>query len=155
MISYRTWQTGDLPWLTQAAIAASWEGLTPEERAEVDPQFVQASAAGQLREVLSGPLGNAVIAERDGRPIGFSLGAMAPDTSTGEANGLLLSFWVDPAHRRQGVAKGLLQVMEALFGCAGVQKVKIWTPLANEAVVRLGETTGFVPEGVINRKQFA
>lgn len=155
MISYRTWQSGDLPWLTQAAAAASWEGLTPEEREEVDPSFVQTSTAEQLREVLSSGMGNAVIAERDGRPVAFSLAVQAPDTSTGEANGLLLSFWVDPAHRRQGVARGLLQVTEALFRCCDVRKVKLWTPLANEAVVRLGETTGYVCEGVINRKQFA
>lgn len=155
MVTFRTWQTGDLPWLTQAATVASWEGLTPEEQAEVEPEFVQMGTAEQLREVLGGGMGNAVIAERDGRPIAFSLGVVGPDTSTGELNGLLLSLWVDPAHRRQGVAKRLLQVTEALFGCSNVRKVKLWTPLANEAVVRLGEKTGYVREGVINKKQFA
>ncbi|HLO03202.1 MAG TPA: GNAT family N-acetyltransferase [Symbiobacteriaceae bacterium] len=155
MITFRTWQREDLPWLAQAATVASWEGLTPAEQAEVDPNFLQESAVEQLRDVLGGPTGNAVIAETDGRPVGFALGALAPDTSTGEPNGLILSLWVDPARRRQGVAKGLLQVTEALFGCCDVRKVKLWTPLSNEAVVRLGETTGYVREGVINRKQFA
>lgn len=154
MVGFRTWQTGDLTWLTQAATAANWEGLTPEEQAMVGPDFVQRGAAEQLREVLGSGMGNAVIAERDGRPIGFVLGVVGPDTSTGEPNGLLLSLWVDPAHRRQGVARGLLQVMEALLGCCNVRKVKLWTPLSNEAYLRLGQTTGYVPEGIINRKQF-
>jgi GNAT superfamily N-acetyltransferase len=155
MISFRSWQTGDLPWLSQAATAADWEALTPEEQGQADFAFLQQNAVEQLREALSSGMGNAVIAEADGRPIGFVLGALAPDTSTGEPNGLVLSLWVDPTRRRQGVARGLLQVLEALFSCSGVRKTKLWTPLANEAVVRLGERTGYVREGVINRKQFA
>lgn len=155
MITFRSWQSADLPWLNYAATAARWEGLSPAERAVVDPRFVQEGAMAQLREVLGGPEGNALIAERDGQPIGFALGALAPDSTTGEPNGLLLSIWVDPAHRRQGVARRLMQVTEALFGCCAVRKVKLWSPLANEPFVRLGEQSGYQREGVINRKQFA
>jgi GNAT superfamily N-acetyltransferase len=154
MITYRSWQAGDFPWLTRAATAANWEGLTAEEQGEVDPAGLQQMSLDQLQEVLGNGTGNAVIAEEDGRPIGFALGVVAPDTSTGDSNGLLLNLWVDPSRRRQGVARGLLQVTEALFRCCGVHKAKLWTPLQNQAVVRLGERCGYVREGVINRKEF-
>lgn len=140
--------------MSQAATVASWEGLTPEEQAEANPTFLQQSAAEQMRDALGSGMGNAVIAESDGRPIGYSLGVAGPDPSTGELNGLLLSLWVDPARRRQGVGKSLLGVTEALFSCCDVKKVKLWTPLSNEAYIRLGETNGYVREGLINRKQF-
>lgn len=154
MISYRSWQKGDLPWLGQAATAASWEGLTPEEQREVTHAAVQQASLEQLQEVLGSGTGNAIIAEADRRPVGFALGAVAPDTSTGELNGLVLSLWVDSGYRRKGLARGLLRVTEALFGCSGVRKAKLWTPLEQQAVVNLGQRCGYVCEGVINRKQF-
>jgi GNAT superfamily N-acetyltransferase len=115
---------------------------------------VQEASIEQLQEVLGSGTGNAVIAEENGRPVGFALGAVAPDTTTGEQNGLLLSLWVDAAHRRRGVARGLLGVAEALFGCCRVRKAKLWTPLQQQAVVNLGQRCGYICEGVINRKQF-
>lgn len=154
MITYRSWRQEDLPWLAQAAATAGWEAMPPEEQRKVPPTTVQQSSIAMVYGALASGMGNAIIAEADGRPVGFALGTLAPDMATGDRNGLMLGFWVDPAFRRQGVATGMLRVLESILASAGVFKAKLWTPLQNQAVVNLGQRCGYRCEGVINRKQF-
>jgi GNAT superfamily N-acetyltransferase len=153
MITCRNWEMRDWPWLLGAASAAAWETLTPEERAGAHPERVQMMAATQIYQTLCAGSGHAVVAERSGRPVGFALGAVAPDTSTGEQNGLLINVWVDPAVRRQGIARSLRECMETIWRTRGVRKAKLWTTLANQPGVRLGEAAGYVREAVIHMKR--
>lgn len=153
MYLYRMWQQSDLPWLEQRAAAAAWEGMSHAERASVPPAQLAVRAAQQVRETLSSPAGTAVIVTRAMRPVGFLLGMIAPDSSTGEQNGHLLTVWVDPAHRRQGLARHLQTQMEEMLARAGVRKVKLWTGLHNQAFVGLAQQMGYKPEGLIGMKQ--
>jgi GNAT superfamily N-acetyltransferase len=152
MITFRAWDVRDWPWLVGAAAAAAWEMLSPEERESAQPEQVQKMAATQIQQTLGTGFGHAVVAERFGRPVGFALGAVAPDTSTGEPNGLLINVWVDPAVRRQGIARSLREIMEAMWRAKGVRKAKLWTTLANQPGVKLGEGAGYVREAIIHRK---
>lgn len=153
MYFYRMCHQGDLPWLAQAATAAAWESLAPEERTAVHPAYVADKARQQIWETISSPQGVTVMLTRGFRPVGFSTCMVAPDATTGEPNGHLTMVWVDPAHRRQGLGKGLQSVTEELVSRTGVRKMKLWTGLHNQRFVNMAQRMGYKPEGLIGMKQ--
>lgn len=153
LYSYRMAGLPDFPWMARAAAGGAWESLTAEERLEAAPEQVTAVVVGQLRDFLIGPGGVGFIAMTGQVPVGFIAGAVAPDTSTEEPQGHLLTVWVAPQHRRRGLARGLLELAESHFGRLGVRKVKIWTPAYNHAAVNLARQAGYEPEGLIGMKR--
>lgn len=152
MYRFRTWQPGDLSWLSQAAAVAAWESLSPEERTGAVPAQVAALAHNQVQQTLSGWWGTALLALAAGQPVGFVLGAVGPDTSTEEPHGLILTLWVAPGHRRRGLGRRLKAAIEQLMGQTGVRKIKICTGVHNEPAVALARSTGYKPEGLIGMK---
>lgn len=152
MYTYRMWQPMDYPWLVRATVEASWESLSPEEQRSSTPQTVTYVAQMMLHSVLATPRGFAILAEADGAPVGFVLGAIGPDGTTSELHGHLVVVWVASAHRRKGVATHLQSLAEGIFRQAGVRKMKIWIGLHNQAFVALAKKTGYQPEGLIGRK---
>jgi ribosomal protein S18 acetylase RimI-like enzyme len=146
----RIWQHGDLPWLQRAVMAAAVEDLPPgERRVEVLPLAAQRSLE-QLHLLLQH--GIALIADRGGDPVGFTLLTSLPDAATGEPTGTLIGLWVQPADRRQGVGRLLTATAEALFAHRGIKKVKLWTGVHNQGVLRLGEHRGYHVEALIREK---
>jgi ribosomal protein S18 acetylase RimI-like enzyme len=139
--------------MARGAVSGAWESLSVEERLAVAPEQVAAQITGQMQEFLAGPGGMAIIAMLGQTPVAFITGAVGPDTSTEESHGHLLTVWVAPAHRRRGLARGLLALAEQHFSSLGLRKVKIWTPEYNGAAVSLARRSGFQPEGLIGMKR--
>lgn len=153
MYAIRPVSLSDLPWLESAAAQAAWESLSEAERRTALPGVVAEVAVGQFRSMLLQPETLMLVAQAGMWPVGFILGAIAPDGSTGEPNGLLINLFVAPAHRRRGVGRQLQQALEGLFRQAGIRKAKLWTGLHNQAAVRLAQGAGYRPEGLIGRKE--
>lgn len=152
LLGFRLWQPQDAPWIDQATTAAALESLSPQERAAVPPQTVAARAISQWRTAAGSPVGAVVLATAAQVPVGCIVISAAPDSTTGEPNGHLLSIWVAPAWRRRGVGRGLKHVAERLFWQRGIRKVKLWTGLHNQPALRLATQAGYRPEGLIGMK---
>ncbi|MGE5267379.1 MAG: GNAT family N-acetyltransferase [Deltaproteobacteria bacterium] len=74
--------------------------------------------------------------------IGFIIGHIAADESE------ILTFGVDPAHRKHGVGKLLAEGLLRAVGRAEVRRVFLEVATDNSAALHLYSKLGFVPAGV-------
>ncbi|MBQ3259234.1 MAG: ribosomal protein S18-alanine N-acetyltransferase [Clostridia bacterium] len=93
-----------------------------------------------LREELANPCAHFLVAERDGRVVGY----VGCHHMAGE--GYITNVAVHPDCRRQGVARQLLQ--EALLRWQHLSRVTLEVRVSNAAAIALYEGLGFVCEGV-------
>ena len=93
-----------------------------------------------LREELANPCAHFLVAERDGRGVGY----VGCHHMAGE--GYITNVAVHPDCRRQGVARQLLQ--EALLRWQHLSRVTLEVRVSNAAAIALYEGLGFVCEGV-------
>ncbi len=93
-----------------------------------------------LREELHNPCAHFLVAERDGRTVGY----VGCHHIAGE--GYITNVAVHPDCRRQGVARALLQ--EALLRWDELTRVTLEVRVSNAAAIALYEGLGFVCEGV-------
>jgi len=82
------------------------------------------------------------VAERDGRPVGYALWTLAYETAHAARGLYMTDLWVEPAHRRQGVARALVADLARLARAGGGRYVW-WVSQpgnagANAAYARLG-----------------
>lgn len=109
--------------------------------AAFDPQYGEAWTRAQCAGIL--PMAGVSLAlarVADGQPVGFSLFRI----TAGEAELLLLA--VDPAHRRKGVARALLDDFVISARSAGASKVHLEVRENNPAI-QIYELAGFSPVG--------
>ena len=88
-----------------------------------------------------------LVAERDGRLIGYAYGrAEERDWSAFlDAHGGFHDVWVEPDARRGGAARALaLEMIDALFAL-GVPRIVLKTAVKNEAAQRLFSSLGWRP----------
>lgn len=90
------------------------------------------SAAGQTAATF--------IAERDGRWVGTATGLLA-DGAPGGAT--LVGMWVDPAARRQGLGRALVEAVVAWARARGATQVDLHVTESNGAALALYRRCGF------------
>ena len=78
-------------------------------------------------------------------PIGVIAATREPVAPAGDP--FLSSLWVDPGHRRQGVARELIEAAAALVAARGAAAVSLWVLDNNKAAHSLYEAAGFRPTG--------
>lgn len=155
MIRVRPATPRDMPLIGSWAPHSAWETLSQAEKASIAPEAVAAYAHGLLATVASMPqMAVLLIAERLGQPVGYILGGVGPDSTTGEPHGFLLDVFVVPPARRQGVGRTLQQAAEHCFSAMGLRKLKMWSGVHNEAAVQMATEAGFQPEGLIGVKEW-
>lgn len=98
----------------------------------------------QWRERLDTP-GRCIVADLDGRPAGMVCG-MPPD-ATGVSD--LLSLWVAPFARGQGVGDALVAAVVTLAGELGAARVALHVVEGNDAASGLYRRNGFVDHGLV------
>jgi ribosomal protein S18 acetylase RimI-like enzyme len=86
----------------------------------------------------------AVEARRDGADVGLA-GVFAEPDPPGRMH--LISMWVDPRHRRQGVARALVDLVIGWAAERQASEVVLWVADHNDAARRLYERLGFRPTG--------
>lgn len=69
------------------------------------------------------------------------VGGYRPDSATRSVE--LVSMWVSPAHRRGGVALGLVAAVVGWARRIGMETVGLWVTRGNDGAMRLYETAGF------------
>jgi len=110
-----------------------------EAREQPDPYWVQ------LTESVTAPGGQVMlIAEADGRPTGLAFGLFDKERlKTGHVGGM----WVDPAVRRQGAGRALLEAAIAWARSRDLDRLELWVTEGNIVATRLYERAGFTDTG--------
>lgn len=109
-------------------IARMWDSLVTYHR-ELDSDLPPAAPNGARRyarrivDRLADPFTRALIAEIDGKPVGYVLGMVAdftPEIFDQEPSGFLADIYVDDQYRRFGVGKALVDALAAWFTSRGL-----------------------------------
>ena len=136
------------------AQAADWEALRRlrlRALADAPDAFASTLAAEAAfpaevwrRRAEGGPASAIFIARQDGADVGLA-GVFAEPDPPGRMH--LVSMWVDPRHRRQGIARALIDLAIGWAADHRASEVVLWVADQNDAARRLYERLGFRPTG--------
>jgi len=143
MLKVRFWQQSDLPELMRMAGVTAWNITPPDDKPHTSFEAVAANARGNLELVLSAPYGTAVVAEENGRPVGYFLIAVQQNEKTGEPFGYAADIYVEPSHRRSGASKLMHDLGENYLRQLGLHTLTNWTHAHNPLGQRASDKHGF------------
>ncbi|MCI4336430.1 MAG: GNAT family N-acetyltransferase [Thermoplasmata archaeon] len=86
-----------------------------------------------------------------GRPVGFLRGSGLGQLKSTRRQMFLYEIAVDPPHRRQGVARLLIEALLQYCRARGFEEVFVFTDPSNDPAVGLYRTTGAVTETPADR----
>ena len=124
----------------QAVIAQMWQALS-DDHVHLDSRFpatVPGAAeryAERMIEVREDEDTRAFVAEVEGQVVGYVLGAtidLSPDLFEHEDIGFIADIYVEPTHRRQGVARRLFDAMCEWFEMRHVRHIEWQVAVANQ-----------------------
>lgn len=78
-------------------------------------------------------------------PVGVIAASRAPLALVGEH--FISSLWVNPSHRRRGIARRLVQAAAERVAAVGAEAVSLWVLDGNEAASQLYTAMGFAQTG--------
>lgn len=134
----------------RAALARLWQALT-DYHVQLDPRLPAATPgaarryAARLLERRHDPFTRAFVAEVDGQVVGYVLGAvidLQPDLFEHADAGFIADLFVDPAFRRRGIARRLVEAINAWFAGQGVRHTEWQVAAANEDGLRFWQAIG-------------
>lgn len=134
----------------EAAIVRMWQALT-DYHVALDPRMPPAAPGGAERyaeRVLKrrdDPQMRALVAEVDGEVVGYLLGAVMdlhPDIFQHVDVGFIADVYVDPDHRRRGIARQLVDTINTWFAEHGVTHTEWQVAAANTAGLHFWEAVG-------------
>jgi GNAT superfamily N-acetyltransferase len=131
-------ESHDVPRILELILdLATYERAAAEMRATED----------QLRAALFGPMPAvyALVAEVDGRIVGFALYFLNFSTWEGTHGIYLEDLYVEPAHRGTGLGKALLVALAALARERGYARVEWWVLDWNQSSIDFYTRLGAVP----------
>ena len=139
---------------TRRARAADWEALRqlrlralaedPDAFASTLDTEVALPAEVWRQRAEGGPASATFIARQDGVDVGLA-GVFAEPDPPGRMH--LISMWVDPRHRRQGVALALVDLVVGWAAERRASELVLWVADQNDPARRLYERLGFRPTG--------
>lgn len=99
------------------------------------------------RALAAHPEGEVVfLALLSGMPAGFVCGQVLRSFCYDAPQGLVTELYVDPTHRRLGIAAALLRAVEQRFSSLGVRSVSLETGLKNHAAQAVYLRCGYTPK---------
>ncbi len=137
----------------EGAIARLWLALSEyhvalDDRMPVPTEGAAERYAARLVERRNDPQTRAFVAEIDREVVGFVLGAVVDlysDLFEHAESGYIADVFVDPAHRRRGVARQLFGAMAGWFAEQGVAHIEWQVAATNPAGVAFWEAVGGRP----------
>lgn len=100
---------------------------------------------GWLIARASDPRSVLMVAEREGRIVGYIVGTIEPEIAiywTPEC-GWIHDLWVEETYRQEGVGRQLVMLAVERFKALGVAQIRLQTAVANDAAQVLFQTCGF------------
>jgi ribosomal protein S18 acetylase RimI-like enzyme len=147
-VSIRTAVAADLPALGRlgALLVRMHHELDPPRFIAASPRTEQGYASW-LGSQLDNPRVIILAAVQDGDVLGYSYSEIegADYMSLRGPAGVLHDIVVDPARRRSGVGRMLLEATLEALAAHGAPQVVLWTAARNEAAQRLFAAAGFRP----------
>lgn len=128
-IETRVATTEDAPALAQLHFTFNGVRVPPDVLARrlADPQCVE----------------QALVAESDGRIVGFAALRVAPCVFYDHPHGELTELYVEEAYRQRGIGRALVRLAEQLAQASGVSELFVLTGDANIAARQLYAALGF------------
>lgn len=149
MAHIRFWQPSDLPELLRMAALTAWEITPADDRAQTSFAAVMARAQNNLLSQLNSPVGTAIVAEQEGRPVGYLLLGLQVNDRTGEQFGYMADIYLEPAFRGAGLTEAMRLAAEAHYTRLGLQRITNWVHGHNRLGLRASERFGFRPWAVM------
>jgi GNAT superfamily N-acetyltransferase len=103
--------------------------------------------AGHWHDRLADPGVSMLVAEEDGRLLGFVACGESRDPDTGPGTGELQTFFVAAGSWRRGVGRALMAAALADLAARGFAEATVWSFAANEGANAFYEAHGFTPDG--------
>lgn len=116
----------------------SYRGILPDAAIEA---MTDERAEALWRRVLADPLGEVIVAERDGEIVGVTRYA----TTAGE--GAVHSLYVSPRAHGGGIGTGLLSCVADALRAAGADAATLWVFAANAPSIAFYESRGWHSDG--------
>ena len=145
MASVRRVEPGDAAQFKAVRLAAlddapsAFGSTYAAEAAATDDAWADRALAGS-----SGSLRATFFAVEQGAIVGLA-GGYRDDPSDTEVH--LVSMWVAPAHRRDGVGRALVDEVMAWARATGAYTIALWVTRGNTAAEQLYHSMGFTPTG--------
>jgi GNAT superfamily N-acetyltransferase len=139
---------GDRPTLVafMAALQEFERGMEPNRTpgAEMADSHLAALEAWAAEH----PGGGVLVAEDDGRLVGFAVAGASTDRGTylpteTRTVGWISDLWVESEFRGGGIARALVTAVEARFRAAGIRRVEIAAVAGNARALGVYESLGF------------
>lgn len=107
-----------------------------------------------INALLAGGNNHILIAESDGMAVGYITGRTVVEPRRMlPARGIVEDWYVNPAHRGQGIGSALLKEIEERFRSAGCEVIESGTWASNERARRAHDSLGFQEIRIIYRKR--
>lgn len=153
VIRIRFWQPSDLPYIQQMMVETTWS-ITPEDdKAHTTWATVADSASRNLEAILSSPGGTCIVADLNGRPVGFLLIGLQPNDKTGALHGYLADIYVEKPFRKSGVAREMHNLGEHYLRQMGIRYATNWIHAHNKGAQNASAQFGLKPWGVMMVKE--
>ncbi len=132
------------------AVTKLWKG-TVEYHASIDPRLAVREDAGRsFRRFLNRSIGASddvimLVAESGGRIVGFLIGVIRDQAPVfvRSRHGYIVDIYVDPAFRRKGVGRKLVEAAEEWFASRGLDHVRLRVSAANDSGIAFWKGIGF------------
>ena len=123
------------------ALHEQWDKALYELRPDAETRFRR-----WLGPATEDPRAMLLVMENDDKcVIGFLTALVEKDVPVYVADqyAVIRDIWIEPAHRRRGAGKGLVEAAVAELAAMGLKQVRIRTAAANEPVRKMLLTCGF------------
>jgi GNAT superfamily N-acetyltransferase len=151
-VTVRGYQPSDFTYIVTQAAQTGWLHLTPREQQLTSPDAVGRRARSMIYQALNDPSVICLIAEAQGRPIGYELVVPHADEVSGIRSGLKLDGWIDPFARGQGINQLLHGTAESICRQMGLPRMTCIVAAHNEPALKTTSSSGFVTERVMRAK---
>ena len=153
-MTVRSALAADLPAMVKIkhdAGLAAWPHILPPEVIKTlpfPPRWSEAVASDDPRT-------SALLAELDGRVVGFAITRASGDADASPRTGELDGFYTDPGTWGAGIGHALLGGATARMRDAGFGEATLWTAALNHRPRRIYEVAGWQVDGTERQRSFA
>jgi ribosomal protein S18 acetylase RimI-like enzyme len=129
----------------------AYRGMLPDA-------FLERRSADDREETWRGELADeatdALVAEDEGRIVGFTSFGKSRDGDASERTAEVLTIYVEPSTMGRGVGRELLAATTASLRDRGFERATLWVLEANERARRFYERAGWRWDGSVDRHDF-
>jgi GNAT superfamily N-acetyltransferase len=127
------------------ALHTKWDKALYRLRPDAEARFRR-----WLGPVVEDPRTILLVAEDEGKIVGFLTAVVETDEPIYRCDeyALIRELWVEPAYRRRGAARALLELAASTYAAMGIKQLRVRTAVANESGRAALQSAGFRSETI-------